>query len=275
MTAFPRAREGLALDRDDRGAELDAAVDDISGEQVHGRATDEAGDEHVVRLRVEVARGADLLEDAVLEDRDAVAHGQSLGLVVRDVDGRDAETTRQRRDLRAGLDAELGVEVRQRLVHEEHLGAAHDRTAHGDALTLTTGERLRLAAEVGLEVEQLRGFENAGGALVLVDAGDLQGEAHVLGDRHVRVESVVLEHHRDVAVLRRNIRHVALTDEDVAVVDLFEAGEHAQGGGLSTAGRTDENQELAVCDLQVELVDGGAGGTRDTGGLPCRTLLTP
>ena len=46
--------------------------------------------------------------------------------------------------------------------------------------------------------------------------------------------------------------------QDAALVDLFEAGEHAQRGGLATAGGADENEELAVGDLEVELVDGGA-----------------
>ena len=255
-------REGVAVDRGDARAELDATVDDVGGEQVHGGRADEAGDEHVVGLLVQVAGGSDLLQHAVLQHGDAVTHGERLGLVVRDVDRGDAETALERGDLRAGLDAELGVEVRQRLVHEEHLGLTDDRTAHGDALTLTTGEGLRLAAEVGLEVEQLGGFEHAGGALFLADAGDLEREAHVLGDGHVRVERVVLEHHRDVAVLRRNVGDVAVADEDVARVDLFEAGEHAQGGRLTAAGRADEHEELAVGDLEVDAVDRGAGRTR-------------
>ncbi|OEI67478.1 phenol hydroxylase [Curtobacterium sp. ER1/6] len=254
-------RQGVAVDRVVERAELDAALDDVGREQVHGRRTDEAGDEHVVRLLVEVARRADLLEDAVLEHRDAVAHGERLGLVVRDVDRGDAEAALERRDLGAGLDAELGVEVRQRLVHEEHLGLTDDRAAHRDALTLTTGERLRLAAEVLLEVEELGGLLHAGGALLLADAGDLEREAHVLGDGHVRVQRVVLEHHRDVAVLRRDVGDVALADADGAGVDLFEAGEHAQGGGLAAARGADEDEELAVGDVQVEGVDRGAGAS--------------
>ena len=40
-----------------------------------------------------------LLEEAVLEDRDAVAHGEGLGLVVRDVDGGGAQPVLQPGDL--------------------------------------------------------------------------------------------------------------------------------------------------------------------------------
>ncbi len=91
-------------------------------------------------------------------------------------------------------------------------------------------------------------------ALGLGDVLHLQSEAHVVRDGHVRVEGVVLEDHRDVAVLRGQVGDVAVTDEDAALVDLFEACEHAQRGRLATAGRADEHHELAVFDVQVELV---------------------
>jgi hypothetical protein len=78
----------------------------------------------------------------------------------------------------------------------------------------------------------------------------------------VRVERVVLEDHRDVAVLRRDVRDVLLADVDVAVVDLFEAGEHPQGGRLAAPGRADEDEELTVRDVEAE---GVHRGTRATG----------
>ena len=93
-------------------------------------------------------------------------------------------------------------------------GLADDRAAHRDALALATGEGLRLAVEVRLEVEDLGGLLDPLADLGLVDAGDLEREAHVVGDRHVRVERVVLEHHRDVAVLGRQVGDVAVADAD-------------------------------------------------------------
>ena len=72
-----------------------------------------------------------------------------------DVDGGGAEPALQRGDLGAGLHAQLGVQVRQRLVHAEHLRLAHDGAAHRDALTLTAGELGGLAVQELGEVETL------------------------------------------------------------------------------------------------------------------------
>src|SRR5690606_27844904 len=93
-------------------------------------------------------------------------------------------------------------------------------------------------------------------------SGDLEGEAHVVRDGHMRVERVVLEHHGDVPVLGREMGDLPLADPDAALVDVLEPREHPQGGGLPAAGGPDEDEELAVPDLDVELVDGGGLSTR-------------
>src|SRR3712207_7165735 len=41
------------------------------------------------------------------------------------------------------------------------LRLTHDRAAHGDTLTLATGERLRLARQVLVELQELRGLLDA------------------------------------------------------------------------------------------------------------------
>jgi hypothetical protein len=98
---------------------------------------------------------AHLLQDAVLQHGDAVAHRHGLDLVVRDVDRGRRRAARAARRSRARLHAQLGVEVRQRLVHQEDLRLADDRAAHGHALALAARQRLGLAVEVLVEVEQL------------------------------------------------------------------------------------------------------------------------
>ena len=76
-------------------------------DDVHGRGADEPGDEGVGGPVVEVAGGVDLLEQAVLEQGDAVAHGHGLDLVVGDVDGGGAEAALQRR--RSGCGSARGA----------------------------------------------------------------------------------------------------------------------------------------------------------------------
>ena len=74
--------------------------------EVHRRRPDERGDEHVGRVVVQVLRRVDLLQVAVLEHGDAVAHRHRLDLVVGDVDGGDAEVALQaRRSRRASARA--------------------------------------------------------------------------------------------------------------------------------------------------------------------------
>src|SRR5919112_3975434 len=84
------------VDRDLIVPDPDPALLAVRVEEVHRGRADEAGDEQVPRLVVEIQRGVDLLEDAVLEDRDAVPHRHGLDLVVGDVHGGDAESLLQR-----------------------------------------------------------------------------------------------------------------------------------------------------------------------------------
>ena len=44
-------------------------------------------------------------------------------------------------------------------------------------------------------------------------------------------------------------------DQEIARGDLLEPGDHPQQGGLAAAGRTDEDAELAVLDLEVDALD--------------------
>ena len=183
---------------------------------------------------VDLARRADLLQDAGVHDRDPVAHRHGLDLVVRDVDERGLQVAVQLLQLDAGLASQLGVEVRQRLVEQEDLGAAHDRAAEGDALPLAAGQGARLALQEVVEAEDARGVAHALVDLGLLHVLHLERERHVVVDAHVRVQRVGLEHHRDVAVLGGDVVDDAVADQDLAFADRLQPGEHAEGGRLPT-----------------------------------------
>src|SRR5436853_178201 len=113
---------------------------DLDGQEVHRGTPDEARHEEVDRVLVEGLRRVELLDDAVVEHDDPVTHGHRLDLVVGDGDERGLEPLVQLEDLHAGLDAQLGVEVGEWLVHEKDLWLADDRPAQRDALPLAAGE---------------------------------------------------------------------------------------------------------------------------------------
>ena len=72
----------------------------------------------------------------------------------------------------------------------------------------------------------------------------------------MRVEGVALEDHRDVAILRRLVVHHHVADLQRAASDVFKSSDHAQRGGLPAARRSNEDHELAVHNIEREVVDG-------------------
>ena len=94
-----------------------------------------------------------------------------------------------------------------------------------------------------------------GGALGFADALHLEREAHVLGHRHVWVQSVALEHHGGTAVGRAHVVGTHPVNQQLTAGDGLQTGNHPQGGALATARWADKHQELAVANLQVNALD--------------------
>jgi hypothetical protein len=73
----------------------------------------------------------------------------------------------------------------------------------------------------------------------------------------VRVERVGLEHHRDVAILRRALVDALATDGELTGADVLETGDHVERGRLSAARRPHQDDELAVGDGEGQILDRG------------------
>ena len=157
-----------------------------------------------------------LLQEAAVHHRHLVGHGHGLELVVRHVDDGRVEVLVEALDLGAHLHAQLGVEVGERLVHEEDRRIAHQRAAERDALLLAARELARLALEQVGDVEHARGLLDLLVDLLVGQLPHLQREGEVLVDRLLRIERVVLEHHGDVPVLGIEVVDHAVADDDVA-----------------------------------------------------------
>src|SRR5258708_36321109 len=115
--------------------------------QIDRRRTYELCDEHVLRLVVEQLGRVALLKETSAKHGYSVAHRHRFGLVMSDVDRCDAETALDACDLRPKLDAQLCVEIRQGLVHEEDGRLPDDRASHRDPLALPARQLTGLLLE--------------------------------------------------------------------------------------------------------------------------------
>ena len=72
-------------------------------------------------------------------------------------------------------------------------------------------------------------------------------------------QGVRLEHQIQVALAGRGERSLRRVDDllavhqDDAVLGLFQAGDHAEGGGLAAAGGPQQGHEVAVLDDEVDV----------------------
>ena len=116
-------------------------------------------------------------------------------------------------DFDTHLDAQGGIQVRERFIEQEHARLGHQRTADRHTLTLTTGERLRFTLQ---QMCQLEHFRHLGDALVnglFFRAGQLQAKGHVLGNGKMRIKRIRLEHHAHAAFSWRDVVHSGITNK--------------------------------------------------------------
>lgn len=229
-------------------------------EEIHLRRADKAGDELVDRVIVKRLRRIDLLHETVLHDDDSRPHGHGLDLVVGNVDERSGKSVVDLGDLRSHLGAEFRVEVGERFVEKEYLGFADDGAAERDALSLTAGKRLRLSAQIHFYAEDARGFLNSFVYFGFGNLSQFQTESHVVVNRHVRIQRVVLENHRYIPVFGRDVVFQFAVDIEFAVRNFFQTRDHAESGRLTAARGADEDDKLFILNFKVEVRNGGNAG---------------
>jgi len=71
----------------------------------------------------------------------------------------------------------------------------------------------------------------------------------------MRIERIGLEHHRQTALRRRHVHHIAAIDQDLSAGNVLESGDQAKECGLAATGRPDENHEGAVLNIQIRIFD--------------------
>ena len=162
-------------------------------------------------------------------------------------------------ELGAHVATQLGVEVGERLVHEEDGGPADDGAGQRHALPLAAREFARIAVQQIAELHLGRGIADRLIQFGLRDFPHLKRKADVLRHGLVRIERVGLEHHGDVAVFRQDVGDVPVADQYAARGCGFKAGEDAQRRRLAGARGAEQHQKFARLDLQVQFLQHAHG----------------
>ncbi|MDT4856598.1 hypothetical protein FQZ97_909930 [compost metagenome] len=227
---------------------------ELAGEQVH--VADEVGHEFVTRVLVDLFGRAHLQHAALAHDGDAAGHGHGLFLVVRHHHHGHAHALDDVDQFKLGLLAQLLVQRAQRFVQQQQLGLLGQAARQRHTLLLPARELVRLALGVGRELHQGQHRVGALRDLGLGQAFALEAKGHVLPDIQVREQRIALEHHVHRPVVGRHVRHVLPAEQDAPGGRLFEAGQHAQQGGLATARTAQQGKDLALADGERHLVHG-------------------
>ena len=166
-----------------------------------------------------------------------------------------SELALQLADFDAHLLAQLGVEIGQRLVEQQHVGPKNQRTGQRHALLLAAGQLSRQPVAEMIEPHQPQRLGDLRRHLRLRHLAHLEAERDVLGHRHVRKQRIALEHQAGVALPWRQRGDVALAQAHAARRRLDEAGDDPQGRGLAAAGRAEQDQKLAIADVDRNVID--------------------
>ncbi len=232
--------------------------DDIRHRQLERvQRTDEIGDEHRGGMLVHLARAPDLLDSPGVHDRDPVGHCQCFLLVVRDVHERRAELVLDPLQLQLHLLSQLDVQGPERLVEQERGRAVDKGSRECDALLLAARE---LPGPAPLQAFELDDLEHQGDSFTMLGARhalDLETEGHVVVDRHVREQRVLLEDHVHGAAICAYVGHVLALQQDPTLVRMFEPCDHSKRCRLATSTRAEQREELALFDRHRELRHGG------------------
>ncbi len=183
-----------------------------TGNEVHGRRSDESGHKEIGRVVIHVSGRIELLHNAVFHDGDAVGQRHGLDLVMGHIHDGGGDALMQKLDFRTHLHAQLGIQVAQRFVEKENRRATGQCPAHGHPLSLPTGKLGGFPIQKLFDLEHLRDFLHSFLDLRFGDFPGFETERDVFPDVHVRIESVGLKDHGDVPVLGAHPVYELITD---------------------------------------------------------------
>ena len=172
-----------------------------------------------------------------------------------DIQGSDAQTLLERPQFIPHTLPELGVQIGQRLVKQQHGRLNHHGASQRHALLLAAGELIGEPLFHSLELHQLHHVVGALDDLILRQLGYPQAVGNIFPDIQVGEKGVGLEHHGNAPLVGGDFGNVSFADKHIAAGGILKAGDHPQGGGFAAAGGAQQRHHLTVLDFQIDVVN--------------------
>ena len=193
---------------------------------------------------------AELFDLALVHHGDGVGHRHGLLLVVRHVQEGEADFVLDVFKLDLHLAAQFEVEGAERLVEQQHRGSIDDGASQGDALLLTAGELDRASSCQVIELHESQTFTCHGQGVL--DTLTSKPKRDIVENRHVRKERIALEHRVHRSLVRLGGGDIPPADQDATFGGLLKAGNEPQRRGFSTPRGTEQREERARRNREVE-----------------------
>ena len=136
---------------------------------------------------------------------------------------------------RGELFAQIDVQVRERLVHQQQTRLRCQRTGQRHTLLLSARQLVREALRLGPQADHVEQPLHAS----LVIGAATRSESDIALDAQVREQRIVLKHHADAALLGRQVAartaDLLARDSDVTAGQGLKATDAAQHGCLAAA----------------------------------------
>ena len=175
-----------------------------------------------------------------------------------DINGGDTEFIMQAADFEAHFLPQIGIEVRERFIQQQHGGLHHNGAGQRHTLLLAAGKLGRVAPRQVAHFHHIQNLSYAALYFIAGEFAECQPKADIFRHRHIRPNGIGLENHGHAAPFRRQHgtgggKHLAI-DRNHPRIGFNKAGNHAQRCGLAAAGRAEQRQEFPFFERQINRV---------------------
>ena len=204
----------------------------------------------VRRMVVDFVRRTGLLHNAVVNEKDSVAHGHGFRLVMRHIDDGDTKRFGNVLDFKAHGFPQFGIEIGKRLIQKEEIRFSHQRTGQSDTLLLPTGKLVGQAIGIPGEVNGFQNLVNPCPDLFSLHMFNLQRIGDVVKYIHMGPYSVRLKNHSDIALFRRkkcfSARNQFIINPDFTGRWNLKSGDHPQHCRFSASRRPEKCNKFPI-----------------------------